>query len=153
MLRKRKLLVGYWLSFKPKTAFLGQKTRTLKIPSLIVTSWRRHEPSCDTHFNEMINGAKCDVSKPGSFGGFKTDRQNCALYVRLHLIFKDVLLYLFRSHACHSRFCQIWKQLTVFGSFAKRSLPLADLRYRRSQQLSLVIHSSSIKPNFAQYTV
>ena len=38
-----------------------------------------------THLVVVVNHAKFDICAPGSFGGVKTDRQNCVLHVYIRL--------------------------------------------------------------------
>ena len=54
----------------------------LKKLFLIMTSSRRREPPHDIHPEKVISRVKFDVNTTGSFGGVKTDRLNCALFVR-----------------------------------------------------------------------
>ena len=47
-----------------------------------MTSRLRHEYPYDTHVGVVINRAKFDACTSSSFRGGKTDKQNCALYMR-----------------------------------------------------------------------
>ena len=72
--------VGHWLSFKPKTSFFGPKMR-FKQEFIFVYDSMTTSRTHDTHPEEVINRAKIDVGRPGSFGEVRTThRQNRALY-------------------------------------------------------------------------
>ena len=81
--------MGYWLSLKTKTAFLGRKMRCKKIIfnyDTIVTS----RTTYDTNLEELINRAKFVVCTPGCFIGVKIDRQTHRYTDRIAIYILDL---------------------------------------------------------------